>query len=439
MSYALSIGEIQTVKQQVEEQLLAKAYLLDDSMFENLGFKVTTDVENIDVCRIFNRKGLVARPYTVGKVKSSQLAQILDNPAKVEPYYVKTDDSIERYREKEGFDINNAGEAEMSVRNMEEVAGRAAEDVRYNVFFGNRANRTLDPENPDNAVKLGLSLFDGIYTIIAKRRTDGTISEKNHNLIKTGDITGKTAKEVYDILTTFYAGLHPALKKPEQTTYVLASDNFCRMAIKGYMETFPQIAPSVLQAGWKFAEMPNIKLVTSAAMGVGGQLIASAAKNLEFICDTREGQSQVRIGQTNEDLSVIGFQINGAATTRVRDFDPAVFATNDAINTYDFTPGQYIADIFTATSEDDKEGKVEIVSGKKDLYEQGDIISVKATPETGYNFVGWSNGNFANPYNYQFDGGVVNLVAHFEKAETAGAGAGTGTESGPEGGKQPEP
>lgn len=102
--------------------------------------------------------------------------------------------------------------------------------------------------------------------------------------------------------------------------------------------------------------MPNIKLVTSAAMGVGGQLIASAAENLEFICDTREGQSQVRIGQTNEDLSVIGFQINGAATTRVRDFDPAVFATNDAINTYDFTPGQYIADIFNATSADEKRG-----------------------------------------------------------------------------------
>lgn len=144
----------------------------------------------------------------------------------------------------------------------------------------------------------------------------------------------------------------------------------------------------------------------------------------------------MRIGQTNEDLSVIGFQINGAATTRVRDFDPAVFATNDAINTYDFTPGQYIADIFTATSEDEKEGKVEIVSGKKDLYEHGDIISVKATPATGYNFVGWSNGNFANPYNYQFDGGVVNLVAHFEKDETAsaGAGAGAGTSSSVDGG-----
>lgn len=425
--YALSLSQIQSVKELIHEELVAKAYLLEDSMFENLGFKVTTDVENIDICRIFNRKGLVARPYTVGKVKSSQLAQVLDNPAKVEPYYVKTEDSIERYREKGPYDANNgAGEAEMTTKNMEEIAGRAGEDVRFNVFFGNKANRTLD-DTPDNQTKLGLSLFDGIYTLIAKGRTDGTISEKNHNLIKTGDIKGKTAKEVYEILTTFYAGLSPAMKKPEQTIYVLAADNFCRLAIKGYMETFPQIAPSVLQAGWKFAEMPNVKLVTSAAMGVGGQLIATVEQNLEYICDTREGHSQVRIGQTNEDLSIIGYQINGAATTRIRDYDPQVFATNDATNTYDATPGQYIADVFTATSSDEKEGTVAIVSGKKDLYQPGDIISVKATAVTGYHFVGWNNRNTSNPYNYEFDGGVVNLVAMFEKDEAASDGNGAGT------------
>ena len=49
MAYALSITDIETVKQQIHDELVAKAYLLEDSMFEDLGFKVTTDVENIDV------------------------------------------------------------------------------------------------------------------------------------------------------------------------------------------------------------------------------------------------------------------------------------------------------------------------------------------------------------------------------------------------------
>lgn len=414
MAYALSIADIQTVKQQIEPELVAKAYLLDDAMFGDLGIMVTTDVENIDVCYIFNRKGLVARPYTVGNVQGKQIAKIVDNPAKVEDYYVKTKDSINRYREKGPFNaVDGAGEAEMTQKNLNEIAGRAAEDVRFNVFFGNKANRSL-ADTPANQVKLGTALFDGIYTIIAQKRTDGTISVQNHNLVMTGDIAGKTAVQVYELLTNFYSGLHPAMKKPEQEIYIYASDQFCRLAVKGYMQTYPQIAPTVLNAGWKFAEMPNVLLKTSSAMGLGGQLIAVVKDNIEFICDVREGKSQIRIGQTDEDLSILGFQINGAATMRIRDYDPMVFACNDAVNTIDATPGQYIADIFTATSSDENEGTVAITSGQKTLYQEGDIIQITATPKTGYKFVGWSNKKTENPLNYTFGGGVVNLVAQFD-------------------------
>ncbi len=210
------------------------------------------------------------------------------------------------------------------------------------------------------------------------------------------------------------------MKKPEQEVYILASDEFCRKAVKGYMETFPQIAPTVLQAGWKFAEMPNIKLCTSSAMGKGGQLIATVAKNLEFVCDNRENNALITIGQVNKDLRVFDYQANGRATMRIRDFDPMVFATNDAVNTYSDLPvGNYIADIFTATSSDEKEGTVAIVSGQKDLYQDGDIITVQATAKPGYKFVGWSNKQTANPLNYTFGGGVVNLVAQFEEEDSS--------------------
>lgn len=420
MAYALNISDIQHVKEQIHEELVAKAYLLDDAMFGNLGIMVTTDVENIDVCQIFNRKGLVARPYRVGNVKNSQLAKIVDNPAKVEPYYIKAEDSIERYREKGPFNVVNAAdEAVMSRKNMEEIAGRAAEDVRFNIFFGNKANRSL-PDTAANQTKLGLSLFDGFYTLIAQKRTDGTISVANKNLIMTGDITGKTPVQVYELLTKFYAALHPHMKKPENKLTILASDEFCRLAIKGYMLTFPQLSPTILDNNWKFAEMPNMTLKTSAAMGTGGQLIATCREDiLEFICDTREGKANIRIGQTNDDLSIIGYQINSAATTRIRDYDPMYFAVNDAVNTYDWTPGQYIADIFTVTSADENEGTVAITSGQKDLYADGDIITVTATPKNGYKLAGWSDGvkTFTeNPLNYEFGGGVKNLVAQFETA-----------------------
>ena len=285
MAYALSVAQIETVKQTIHPELIAHAYLLTDSMFEDLGIKVTTDVENIDVCYLFHRKGLQARPYVVGKVKDSELGKFVDNPAKVEKIYLHTSDSIERYTEKGPFDVTTVEQsAEHTTFLLKELAGRLGEDVRANFFFGNMANRTEDESTEENQIKNGLSLFNGVYTIIAQRRTDGTISEKNRNLIKTGDITGLEADQVYDLLVNFYGGLSSAMKKPEQTVYIYASDEFCRKAIKGYMLSFPQLSPTILENNWKFAEMPNMTLKTSAAMGTGGQLIAVCRNCTEKLC-----------------------------------------------------------------------------------------------------------------------------------------------------------
>ncbi len=415
MAYALSIAQIQTVKETIHPELVAKAYLLTDSMFEDLGVKVTTDVENIDVCYIFNRKGLQARPYVVGKVKSSELGKFVDNPAKVESIVLHTADSIERYKEKGPFEVTNVAEsAEHTTFLLNELSGRFAEDVRANFFFGNMANRTLAETSNENKVKKGLSLFDGIYTIIAKRRTDGTISTQNGNLIETGDITGLQPDEVYDLLANFYGQLSPAMKKPEQTLYIYASDEFCRKAVKGYMITFPQISPTVLQAGWRFAEMPNVVLKTSSAMGKGGQLIATVEGNIEFICDNREQNALISIGQVNTDLRVFDYQANGRATARIRDFGPEVFATNDAVNTHSDLPvGDYIADIFTVSSNNEKMGTAAITGGTQEIYKAGDVIQVTATPKAGYVFIGWSDGGTDLVYNYTFKGGVVDLQARF--------------------------
>ena len=436
MAYALSVAQIETVKQTIHPELVAHAYLLTDSMFEDLGVKVTTDVENIDVCYLFNRKGLQARPYVVGKVQDSELGKFVDNPAKVEKIYLHTSDSIERYTEKGPFEVTNVAEsAEHTTFLLNELAGRFGEDVRANFFFGNMANRVLPEDTEENKIKRGLSLFNGVYTIIAQRRTDGTISEKNRNLIKTGDITGLQADEVYDLLVNFYGGLSSALKKPEQTVYIYASDKFCRLAVKGYMMTYPQIAPTVLQAGWKFAEMPNIVLKTSSAMGEGAQLIATLENNIEFLCDKRENQALISVGQVNKDLRVFDFQANGRATVRIRDFSPEVFATNDAVNTYVELPGEYIAEIFTAVSENDKMGSVQIVT-QKDVFAAGDTIQVKATPNDGYVFIGWSDGGQEATYNHVFEGGVYELKARFQKATEAAADGGSGSGSG-EGGSTP--
>ena len=166
--------------------------------------------------------------------------------------------------------------------------------------------------------------------------------------------------------------------------------------------------------------MGNVRLVTSSAMGKGGQLIAVVKENIEYICDTREQTAKVRIGQVQTDLTLFDYQVNAAATMRIRDYDPQVFACNDAVNTnFNVPAGQYVADIFTATSGNTEKGTVAITSGQKELYSDGDVITVTATPKSNYVFAGWSDGSMANPYSYTFGGGVVNLVAQFEAEDSS--------------------
>ena len=415
MPYALNIAQIQTVKEQIHPELVAKASLLTDSMFEELGIKVTTDVENIDTCYIFNEKGLQARPYVVGNVEDAQLGEFVDNPAKLEKIVLHTSDSIERYTEKGPFQDTNVLEStEHSQFLLGELSKRTAEDTRANTFFGNMANRTLT-KTAANMVKLGLGLFDGFYTLIAKRITDGSISAANGNLITTGDLVAMQATAAYEGFVAFYNALNASLQQEEEIL-VYASKKLAALIVKGYMLTYPQIAPTVLQNGWKFAEFPNVKLCTSAAMGQGSQLIATVAGNFEYICSDREQDAMISIGQVNKDLRVFDYQANTRATVRIRDYSPKKFAVNEQLNTPLGVPvGDYIADIFTATSSDTAEGTVAITSGQKDLYQEGDIITITATPETGFKFAGWSDGSKANPYNYTFKGGRVNLVAQFEE------------------------
>ena len=419
MTYALNIEQIKHVKEEIHSELVAKASLLTDSMFEDLGMKVTTDVENIDVCYIFNEKGLQARPYVVGNVEDSQLGEFIDNPAKLEKIVLHTSDSIERYTEKGPFEDTNVVEsAEHTAFLLGELAKRIAEDTRANVFHGNMANRSL-PMTAANAVKKGLSLIDGFYTLIAKGITDGTISAANGNYFVTGDLLDNsvTPQDAYDKFVELYNGLNPALQQREEILFGICKKLAAKI-VKGYMLTYPQIAPTVLNNGWKFAEFPNAKIVTSAAMGVGSQIYVTVADNFEYVCSDREQDAMISIGQVNKDLRVFDYQANTRATVRIRDYSPKVFACNEQRNSPLGVPvGDYIVDIFTVTSSDTNEGTVAITSGQKDLYQEGDIIQVTATPASAsYVFAGWSDGSKENPYNYKFKGGHMNLVAQFEEA-----------------------
>lgn len=417
---ALNLSQVQTVTEQLHTDLVARASMLNDQMADKLRLTVTTDVENIDKLFIFNDKGLLARQYKQGAVKKVQLGIITENPAKVILAVTHPQDNVQKYREKEPFHVNPDGtnNAEKTQFLLGKIAERHAQDVRANFFFGNEANAKLE-ETTANQVKLGLSLYDGIYTKIAKGITSGKISKTIGNLVETGDLMASsvTPQQAYEKFKAMYQAINDDLRAAEEVI-AYASSALADKIVEGYMLVHPQLAPSTLNEGWKFSQMPNLTLVTHSAMGKGSQIIFALPGVLEYICDIRpEGQTNITVERNSDDHNLFDYQIQTAQASRIRDYSPKSICVNEQVNTPNNVPaGDYIADVFTVSTSDEKEGTAKITSGEKDLYAEGDIITVTATPKTQYKFAGWSDGATANPYNYTFEGGVMNLVAQFEEA-----------------------
>ncbi|WP_294913113.1 hypothetical protein [uncultured Prevotella sp.] len=429
MAYAINLSQVQTVTEQLHTDLVSRASMLNDKMLEDLKLTVTTDVENLDKLFLFNDKGLQARQYKQGAVKKVQLGKTIENPAKVVLAVTHPQDNVQKYREKEPFHVNPDGttNAEQTQFLLNKVAERHSQDVRANYFFGNEANAKLD-ETAANQVKLGLSLYDGIYTKIAKAITNGTISEAIGNMVKTGDLLAGsvTPEAAYEKFKAMYQSLNDDLRAADEVIAYVSS-TLADKIVEGYMVKHPQLAPATQQEGWKFSQMKNLTLVTHSAMGKGSEIIFALPGILEYICDIRpEGQTNITVERNSDDHNLFDYQIQTAQATRVRDYSPRVLCVNEQVNTPNNVPaGDYIADVFTVDTTDEQEGTAKITSGEKDLYAEGDIITVTATAKSGYKFAGWSDGATANPYNYEFGGGVVKLMAMFDKvgAESASSTA----------------
>ena len=419
MAYAINLSHVQTVTEQLHTDLVSRASMLNDKMLEDLKLTVTTDVENLDKLFLFNDKGLQARQYKQGAVKKVQLGKMIENAAKVVLAVTHPQDNVQKYREKEPFHVNPDGttNAEQTQFLLNKVAERHSQDVRANFFFGNEANAKLE-ETEANQVKLGLSLYDGIYTKIAKAITNGTISEAIGNMVKTGNLLSAsvTPEAAYEKFKAMYQSLNDDLRAADEVIAYVSSA-LADKIIEGYMVKHPQLAPATQQEGWKFSQMKNLTLVTHSAMGKGSEIIFALPGILEYICDIRpESQANITVAMNTDDHNLFDYQIQTAQATRIRDYSPRVLCVNEQANTPNNVPaGDYIADVFTVDTTDEQEGTAKITSGEKDLYAEGDIITVTATPKSSYKFAGWSDGATANPYNYEFGGGVVKLMAMFDK------------------------
>ncbi len=406
----LSVQNVQKLTEILEPDILSIATLVTSDVFEKAKINVIKGIENINKLITFEKHVGVTRRYQPGNVAKATIGRLLDNDLKVEPASLLVQDNIQNYREKEPFHVatdgsHNATNSEFLIRQMVEVY---AGDNLMNLFFGQLGDGAY-------------GLYNGYFTKIANAKNRGIISVAKKNLIETEEIDTLTgsdpASQNFDIFEGFVNALDPRLKAQKEIL-VYCSEAAAQLIIAGYMAKYTQLQPTVLEEGWKFANMPKVTLVGLTAMGEGSCLIATTPFNFDFGCDVDpdSGLAAVTVERDNDDHNILDYQITTAQGVRIRQYDAAHFAINNQANTAPAigAAGEYLNTALTLSVNNNTMGSAAVTVGAKDSYQEGDQVTIAATANAGYKFVKWSDGVTLATRTYIVAEGPNDLQAVFE-------------------------
>lgn len=396
--YALSLDQIQTITKILEPDILESATLVNHEVFEKLKINVITDLENVHSYMVYNRHTGTTRRYVPGKSLNNDIGALSERELKVELAWNRITDNIQNYREKEPFSVlgtNESFTAPNSEWAIRQIAIIYQGDLLNCLFHGNSAL------GEDNA----LGLYDGFFTKINQDINAGLISTANGNLIEIDPIDGTDPVADYDAFISFYRALSPKLKAKEEID-ILCSESARSFILRGYMLKYQGLQNvNVTDPGFRFFEAPKCVLMSDPALGDGDQLIATVPYNLEYGVDLKDPKNtHVEVGRAQEDFNVIIYQIQSAQGTRIKQISADCFATTTGKNTaLESLGGEYQKANLTAGSNDTELGSVAI-SPEQDAYAKDDKVTLTATPESGAEFVKWSDGATINPRTIVFSG-----------------------------------
>lgn len=398
--HTLSLNEVTELTNILAPDLKESPALMNADIFARLYINVLTGTEFQRTQMLFRRKGGEARQYKEGSSIKSKLGYVEERKLEVTLSWARYYENLQNFREKEPFSIlgsngtYNAPVSEFIIRN---IGKQFSGDVLNNIFFGNKA---LGVESP-------MGLYDGVWTMIDKEINKGTISTKAMNYVEIEPFTEPAAGEEgsnYDQFVSFVESWHPALRNAEHVL-VYCSPETKRRIVTSYMQKFTGFqSPSAGNNSFRFFDMPNIELLSHSAFGKGSRLLASIPYNIEFGLDTLNDWNRISVDHAEDDHNILIFQVQSAQGMRILDTSAQKFCVSSQKNTQiEELNGDYQKNSITVSSNDDELGTVAITNAK-DEYEQGESVTITATPKGENVFEKWSDGATINPRTIVFSG-----------------------------------
>lgn len=409
--YSLSLQDVTHIKDKLAPDIIASSVLDNMKVFNDLYIHVIEDVEFAQTQIIFRRKGGEARRYQRGEHLTATLGYMEESTLVITDIWTRHVQNLKNFREKEPFKIagsNDDYNAPVSEFLMREIGKQHAGDVLMNLFFGAEKN----------GVKSPLGLYDGYWTKIDQGINTGRISKTLGNLVDMTPINDSPETqdgENYDNFVKWVNGWHPTLRNAEKVLVYMSPESE-QAIIQSYMRKFTGFQKeSNDDKSFRFFGMKNIEIVSDAIIGKGDRMFATVPYNLEFAMDEESNWNSVEMDRDQEDFNNLIFQIQSNAGVRILDINATKFCVNNgSIKQIEQLNGDYQKNTLIVTSNDDTMGKV-TVSPQKDVYEEGETVTLTATKESGHHFVKWSDGATITPRSLVYGGVPTVLQAIFEK------------------------
>ncbi len=410
----IGLEALTTVAEQVGSQIVMGPAFANPDLLKRMRIKVISGVQYKQTETLLVRKGGTTRRKVVGQPMNNTIGFLKSRTLVAKLAWNKFRGNTSEFTET-NFGVHATGSYPVSTEATEAILKTYAEDLLSNLFFG-------DINNEEVAGKEMLSLYDGFHTYIAQDVADGYISTVNKNLIECDSIVAPTDKEdssPFDTVLEVYSKLSPALRKQKE---ILCYCDVLRgiYIADGYNNKKHGNADVVRKEDGTFTipEMPRVTFVPEDVFGLGDRIIFTIPENFQYGVDTLNNQTKVRVKVgSDDDLDDVIFQIQSIQGTRVLNPLASAFAMTNGNITENVLGGDYQNSKLTVTV-NETEGSVTVNGEAYDAdaeYAPNAVIALKATAQSGYTFVGWSNGKTDAEISIVATGMPMAITALFEK------------------------
>jgi hypothetical protein len=289
-------------------------------------------VNNKDIIKHLRRRGALMKPYgNLGGETAAQkeVFKIVESVLTVDKAFVALKDYIGNYTEKEvlvaaGNKVNNQTKNHPLERIiLENVVKTFVEDYVVCSFHAERDDNGTSPADS----------FDGFYTKLATLIAASEVSTTKGNLIETGAFAapGESSDPLKQLLD-FFRALNPFLKSIPMD--FVCPSNVITHARDGLVAKYANLKVVTTDDLFQYIKdnadlsyKPN--LCTHAVLGTGQRIMALQPGLLSVGMNTKTDVDFVQVRAPYEDPNMIQFWIQAEFGSRIDDWDPKVFATNE--------------------------------------------------------------------------------------------------------------